>query len=186
MLNADQARERVHDVVARATKAGADAADAVFSADRSLSVSVRMGALEDVERSESEELGLRVFVGTRSASVSTSDLSSESMDALVERAIAMAREAPEDDWAGLAPEARLMRGGVPHLDLDDGAEVEPQALRDTALAAEDAARAVEGVTNSEGGGASANRAVSALATTQRVAAHASSTAAGNLCSGAIR
>lgn len=164
MLNTDQARERVHDIVARASRAGADAADAVIAADRALSVSVRMGALEDVERSESEELGLRVFVGTRSASVSTSDLSSESMDTLVERAIAMAREAPEDDWAGLAPEARLMRGGVPHLDLDDGAEVEPQALRDAALAAEDAARAVPGVTNSEGGGASANRAVSALAT----------------------
>ncbi|MCW3846202.1 metallopeptidase TldD-related protein [Sphingomonas sp. LB-2] len=164
MLNSDQARERAHDIVARASAAGADAADAVFSADRSLAVSVRMGALEDVERSESEELGLRVFVGTRSASVSTSDLSSESLDALVERAIAMAREAPEDEWAGLAPEAMLMRGGVPQLDLDDGAEAEPQALRDLALAAEDAARAVSGVTNSEGGSASASRGVSALAT----------------------
>ena len=164
MLNTDQARERVHDIVARASKAGADAADAVFAADNSLSVSVRMGALEDVERSESEELGLRVFVGTRSASVSTSDLSSESLDMLVERAIAMAREAPEDDYAGLAPEAMLMRGGAPELDLDDGAAIDPQSLRDAALAAEDAARAVAGVTNSEGGSAGANRAVSALAT----------------------
>ena len=164
MLNTDQARERVHDIVDRASKAGADAADAVISADRTLSVSVRMGALEDVERSESEELGLRVFVGSRSASVSTSDLSSDALDILVERAIAMAREAPEDEYAGLAPEARLMRGGVPQLDLDDGAEVDPQTLRDMALAAEDAARAVPGVTNSEGGSASAQRAVSALAT----------------------
>jgi PmbA protein len=164
MLNTDQARERVHDIVGRASRAGADAADAVIAADRSLSVSVRMGALEDVERSESEELGLRVFVGTRSASVSTSDLASDALDVLVERAIAMAREAPEDEWSGLAPEAMLMRGSLPALDLDDGAEIDPQTLRDVALAAEDAARAVEGVTNSEGGSAGATRAVSALAT----------------------
>lgn len=164
MLNTDQARERVHDIVGRATRAGADAADAVIAADSSLAVSVRMGALEDVERSESEELGLRVFVGARSASVSTSDLSSDSLDVLVERAIAMAREAPEDEWAGLAPEGMLMRGAAPDLDLDDGANVDPQTLRDVAMAAEDAARAVAGVTNSEGGSASATRGVSAIAT----------------------
>jgi len=164
MLNPEQACERVSDVVARARAAGADAADAVIVADRSLSVSVRMGALEDVERSESEELGLRVFVGKRSASVSTSDLGSESIDALVERVLAMAREAPEDPWAGLAPETRLLRGAPPHLDLDDGANLEPQALRDQALAVEDAARAVPGVTNSEGGNAAASRSVTAIAT----------------------
>src|SRR3982750_4135888 len=115
MLNTPQACERVSDIVARARAAGADAADAVIAADRSVSVSVRMGALEDVERSESAELGLRVFAGRRSASVSTSDLSSESMDALVERALAMAREAPEDRWSGLAPEARLLHGAPPNL-----------------------------------------------------------------------
>lgn len=164
MLNPAEACTRVHDIVSRARAAGADAADAVIAADQSLSVSVRMGALEDVERSESAELGLRVFVGKRSASVSTSDLSSGSMDTLVERVIAMAREAPEDRWAGLAPEAMLLKGAAPDLDLDDGGEAEPQALRDTALAAEDAARAVPGVTNSEGGSASANRSVTALAT----------------------
>ncbi len=164
MLTISQACERASDIVARARAAGADAADAVFAADRSLSVSVRMGALEDVERSESEELGLRVFIGRRSASVSTSDLSSASMDALVERVLAMAAEAPEDKWAGLAPEDRLLHGRPPLLDLDDGAEVEPQALKARALAAEDAARAVEGVTNSEGAGAGASRSVMALAT----------------------
>jgi PmbA protein len=164
MLTTDKARERVHDIVERARKAGADAADAVFIADRSLSVSVRMAALEDVERSESAELGLRVFTGKRSASVSTSDLSDQALDVLVERVLAMAREAPEDPWSGLAPEDRLAKRGLPLLDLDDGAEVEPQALRDLALAAEDAARSVEGVTNSEGGNASATRTVLALAT----------------------
>jgi len=164
MLTSDQARDRAQDIVARAVRAGADAADAIFAADASSEVSVRLGKLEDVGRSESEDLGLRVFVGHRSASVSTSDLSSQAMDALVERAVAMAREAPEDRWAGLAPEDRLLRGAPPALDLADREEISPAELRELAAATEDAARAVPGVTNSEGGGASASRSVIALAT----------------------
>lgn len=164
MLTTPEACERAADLVARARAAGADAADAVFAADQSLSVSVRMGALEDVERSESEELGLRVFVGRRSASVSTSDLSSASLDMLVERVVAMAKEAPEDQWAGLAPEDRLLRGNAPQLDLDDGAQVDPAGLKARALAAEEAARSVPGVTNSEGASAGASRSVMTLAT----------------------
>ena len=165
MLTPDQAQERAADLVTRARAAGADAADAVFAADAALDVSVRLGSLEDVGRSESEELGLRVFVGHRSASVSTSgDLSSDTLHSLVERAVAMAREAPEDAWAGLAPAERLLHGAPPLLDLDDGGSASPEELRDLALAAEDAARAVAGVTNSEGGGASASRSVWALAT----------------------
>jgi PmbA protein len=164
MLTHMQAQERAADLVARATAAGADAADAVFAADAALDVSVRLGKLEDVGRSESEELGLRVFVGRRSASVSTSDLSGGALGVLVERAVAMAREAPEDAWAGLAPAERLLHGTVPLLDIDDGGASSPEELRDLALAAEDAARAVPGVTNSEGGGASASRSVWALAT----------------------
>jgi len=164
MLTPDAARDRAFDIVSRARKAGADAADAVLGASASIEVSVRLGALEDVGRSEEEQLGLRVFVGQRSASVSTSDLSSEAMDALVERAVAMAREAPEDQWAGLAPEDRLMTGPIPDLDLQDADDPAPATLKQTALAAEDAARAVPGVTNSEGGGASASRVAWALAT----------------------
>jgi PmbA protein len=164
MLTPDLARDRAADIVQRATAAGADAADAVFAADAALEVSVRLGQLEDVGRSESEELGLRVFVGSRSASVSTSDLSDDAMNALVERAVAMAREAPEDRWSGLAPQERLMHGAPPLLDLDDGGEVSPAELRAVSLAAEEAARAVAGVSNSEGGGASASRVVWALAT----------------------
>jgi PmbA protein len=162
MLTPDQARDRAHDLVRRAVAAGADAADAVFAIDASTEVSVRLGKLEDVGRSEGSDLGLRVFVGQRSASVSTSD--EQGLDALVERAVAMAREAPEDRWAGLAPADRLMHGSPPQLDLDDGGDASPEALRDAALAAEDAARSVAGVTNSEGAGASAGRAVWALAT----------------------
>jgi PmbA protein len=164
MLTIDQARDRAQDIVARARAAGADAADAVFSDDTSLDVSVRLGALEDVGRSENAELGLRVFVGRRSASVSTSDLSTAALDVLVDRAVAMAREAPEDAWAGLAPEDRLLHGRAPLLDLDDGGTASPEALKQAALEAEDAARAVSGVSNSEGGGASASRSVWALAT----------------------
>lgn len=151
-------------------KAGADAADAVFAADASTDVSVRLGKLEDVGASESESLGLRVFVGKRSASVATSDLSVDATAALVERVIAMAREAPEDEWAGLAPSERLLAAAPPLLDLDDGAEVLPDALKQRALEAEDAARSVPGVTNSEGGSASAGRSVVGLATSHGFAA----------------
>lgn len=164
MLTSDQARTRAQDIVALATRAGADAADAVFAADTATEVQVRLGALEDVGRSESGDLSLRVFVGQRSASVSTSNLDPAEMAALVERAVAMARAAPEDPYAGLAPAERLLRGTPPELDLDDHGEVSPDTLKARALAAEDAARAVAGVTNSEGAGASASRAVVALAT----------------------
>ncbi len=178
MLEPDQARERAQVIVDRAHRMGADAADAVFAANASLEISVRLGALEDVGRAESGELGLRVFVGQRSASVSTSDLSDDAMVTLVERAVAMAREAPEDRWAGLAPQDRLLHGAPPLLDLADNEESTPDGLRDMALAAEDAARAIDGVTNSEGGGASASRSVWALATSHGFASAYATTSYG--------
>lgn len=164
MLTSDQARDRVQDAIARARRAGADAADAMLSSGESLSVSVRLGAVEDVGRAEHEELGLRVFVGQRSASISATDFSPAALDALAERAVAMAREAPEDPWAGLAPPERLLKGAVPQLDLDDGELGDPATMKARALEAEDAARAVPGVTNSEGGGAGSSRSIWALAT----------------------
>ena len=164
MMNIDTARAAAERLVEMARLRGADAADAVYNADTATEVSVRLGALEDVGRSENVDLGLRVFVGRRSASVSTSDFSDSALDQLVERGIVMAREAPEDEWAGLAPEERLIRGPLPTLELDDDADVSAAALKERALAAEDAARAVAGVTNSEGGSASAWRSVVALAT----------------------
>ena len=164
MLTVDAALDRLNHALSAAKAAGADAADAVYVGDASTSVSVRLGVLEDIGRSEGEEIGLRVFVGSRSASVSSSDLSASALAAVVERAVAMAREAPEDPYAGLAPADRLMTGDAPALDLDDGGDPAAERLKDMAIAAEDAARAVAGVTNSEGGGASAGRAVMALAT----------------------
>ncbi len=164
MLDPQTAADRAQSAIARARAHGADAADAILVADTALSVSVRLGQLEDVGRSEGAELGLRVFVGQRSASVSTSDLSETGLAALAERVVAMARAAPEDRWAGLAPAERLLHGAPPLLDLDDGGEVPPQVLREAALAVEDAARSVAGVSNSEGGSAGYNRAIVALAT----------------------
>lgn len=164
MLTVDAALTRLTHALAAARSAGADAADAVYSADAATNVSVRLGVLEDIGRSEGEEIGLRVFVGDRSASVSTSDLSTVALAAVVERAVAMAREAPEDEWSGLAPADRLLRGAVPDLDLEDGGQPAAETLKELALAAEAGARAVAGVTNSEGGGASAGRGIMALAT----------------------
>lgn len=164
MLDTTQAQDRVAALVERARRAGADAADAVYSGSASESVQVRLGALEDVERSESEHLDLRVFVGKRSASIGSSDLSDAALAELAERAVAMARAAPEDPYAGLAPVDRLSKGPFPDLDLRDHDEPGPQALREMALAAEDAARATPGITNSEGGSASASSRLFALAT----------------------
>jgi len=153
-------------LLARARAAGADAADASFGVDSSTSVSVRLGALEDVNRSEGAGVSLRVFVGQRHASVSGSDLSADALGELATRAVAMAREALDDPFAGLAPADQLFRGPLPDLGLDDGGEDAPDALKARALTAEDAARAVPGVTNSEGAGASASRTLSAFATTE--------------------
>jgi PmbA protein len=164
MLSIEDARQRADDLVAAARRNGADAADALYYGDASTEVQVRLGALEDVVRAEGEEIGLRVFVGQRSASVSSSDLSPDALAALVERAVAMAREAPEDPYAGLAPADRLYRGGAPALDADDGGDPAPAALKARALAAEETARAVAGVTNSDGASVSAARTVIALAT----------------------
>ncbi len=163
--------DRAADAVARARAAGADAATAHVRSSMATSVSVRLGALEDVGRSEERDLALTLYCGQRSASVSTADLSPAAIDALVERAVAMARIAPENPWAGLAPEEALMRGAVPDCDLADPAgEPDPERLRAMALAAEDAARLVPGITNSEGGTAAANISAVALATSHGFAA----------------
>ncbi len=144
---------QLHEAVAAALKAGADAAEAVFAERQSLSVGVREGALEEVEREEARDLGLRVFVGQRQATVSGSDISAEGRRKLIERAVAMARLAPEDPYAGLAPGELLAKGPFPDLDLFDATEPTAERLEDLAREAEVAARAIEGVTNSDGGSA---------------------------------
>ena len=140
----------LHDVVQAALKAGADAAEAVSAERQSLSITVRLDALEEVEREEARDLGLRVFIGQQQATVSGSDVSPQARAKLVERAVAMARLAPEDRYAGLAPKERLANGASPDLELFDPSEPSPEALEEAARAVETAARDVEGVTNSEG------------------------------------
>ncbi len=164
MLKVSEALDRARLLCDAATKAGADAADALYYCNASTSVSMRLGALEDVERSETQDISLRVFVGQRSASVSTADMDAGELQKLVERCVAMAEQAPEDPYCGLAPQELLFRGPAPDLELDDESEADPAALRVAALAAEDAARAVDGVTNSEGGSASHSRTRFALVT----------------------
>ncbi len=144
----------LNDVVAAALAAGADAAEAVSAERRALSINVREGKLEEVEREESRDLGLRVFVGKRQATVSGSDVSKEARAKLVERVVAMARLAPEDPYAGLADPDRLAKGPLKDLDLFDPSEPTPEALEARARAAEDAARAVPRVSNSDGGSGS--------------------------------
>ncbi|MEE2850941.1 MAG: TldD/PmbA family protein [Pseudomonadota bacterium] len=150
-LAAPVSTDLLNDIVKAALKAGADAAEAVSADRRSLSVGVRNGKLEDVEREESRDLGLRVFVGQRQASVSASDLSPATQARLVERAVAMARLAPEDPHAGFAPEDRLARGPFIDLDLFDPSERSAQTLEQVSAEAEAAALAVPGVARSEGG-----------------------------------
>jgi len=164
MLSPDAARDRAVSLVDLARKKGADAADAVYVGDRSQGVSVRLGNLEDVHRSEGEEIGLRVFIGQRNATISSSDLSKDALETLVERALAMAAEAPEDQYAGLAPEELLFRDAPVDLDIDDGGDPDPAELKARALAAEDVARSVEGITNSSGASASASASIFAVAT----------------------
>jgi PmbA protein len=140
----------LNDLVAAALKAGADAAEAVGAERRALSITVRLGELEEVEREESRDLGLRVFVGRRQATVSGSDISAEARARLVERAVAMARLAPEDPYAGLADPALLANGAQPDLDLYDPSEPTPEALEASARIAEEAARATPKVIISDG------------------------------------
>ena len=164
MQSPEQARKIAERLVEQGIAAGATAADALYAADRSSMVQVRLGETESVSRSEGEQIGLRLFLGQRSATVASSDLSGEALGVLVERCLAMAREAPEDPYAGLAPPALLQNGETPSLDGYDPREPDPAELRARALEAEQAGRAVEGVTNSSGAGASASASTIALAT----------------------
>ncbi|MEQ9350052.1 MAG: TldD/PmbA family protein [Alphaproteobacteria bacterium] len=151
------------DLVRRARAHGADAADGVAVRGVSLSHNQRLGQTDGVERSEGEDIGLRVFVGQRQAIVSGSDTAPAALDLLAERAVLMARVVPEDAFCGLAPAADLAQE-IPDLDLDDPAEPAPQDLAGLAAALEDAARAVPGITNSEGASASWGRTTVALVT----------------------
>src|SRR3954452_3034346 len=118
LLDQSQLIDLAERLVSAARRAGADAADAVAVRSISLSVDVRDGAVEESARAEGDDMGLRVLVGTRQAVVSTNDTKGNGADALAERAVAMARVAPEDQFAGLA-DASLLAHSFPDLDLID-------------------------------------------------------------------
>ena len=140
------------DLLGKAEKAGADAADAMLAESKGLSVNYRLGQLETVEHSESAEVGLRLLVGKRQAVVSTGDLSETSLDRLVENGLAIAKSVPEDAYVGLA-EPDQISTDFPVLDMDDGIEHDVGQLTAMASAAEAAARSMPKITNSEGGSA---------------------------------
>src|ERR1700739_2015335 len=131
-------------LVAAARRAGADTADAVALRSVSLSVDVRDGAVEESQRSESDDIGLRVLVGHKQASISTNDIKGDGLDALAERALALGRAGPDDKFAGLADPALLAKN-FPDLDLLDPEMPTVAVLEARAQAAEAAGLAVAGV-----------------------------------------
>ncbi len=139
----------LQDLLGKAKSYGATAADIVLSDSASLSVTRRNGKAEALQRSEEAEIGLRVFVGDRQAIVSSSDRSAEALDQMAERAVAMAKIVPADPYCGIADPTEIARTWA-DLDLYDPTEVSVQQLTDMADEAEDAARSIKGITNSDG------------------------------------
>ena len=159
---AGAAIDLLHDLIGRARRAGADAADAVLIEGVSLSHARRLSKTEKLERSEGKDLGLRVFIGRQQAIVSSTDRSPEALAELVERAVAMARTVPEDPYCGIADSVDITQAW-PSLDMLDPEEPAAEVLIERARAAEEAALAVTGVTNSEGAEAGWGRSSVALA-----------------------
>lgn len=169
-------------LVERARHAGAEAAEVLIAESTSLSVSWRLGKLEDVERSEGRDIGLRVFIGKRQATVSSTDTSQTALQPMIERAIAMARAAPEDPWCGLADKAQLARDW-PDLDIEDKTPpLSAEELAALAAEAEEAALAVKGVTNSGGASAGTGRSTATLVTSAGFAGTYAGTSSSFSCS----
>ena len=137
-----------------ARKNGADAADASAAVRESMSVEVRMGALEGVEREEGRSVALRAFVGKRQAAASSNDTSEAGLKALAERVVDMAKAAPEDPYCGLLEQRYRADGAHPDLEQADAARPSADALRELALECEGASLVIPGIENSGGGGAS--------------------------------
>jgi PmbA protein len=136
-----------------AQKAGADCADVSFIRGHGLDVQVRLGKVESAERSEDYQVGMRVFVGQRSASVSTGQLDADNITELAQRAVSMAKIAPEDPFARLA-NAKEQARSLPEIELFDDTSISTQALSEMALTCEAAALDTNGISNSDGASAS--------------------------------
>lgn len=158
-------RQLAGDLIGKLRSAGADAADLLLVSGSSVSVSCRLGEVEDVERSEGQDLGLRAFIGNQQAVVSTSDLSASTLDEMVSRVVAMARSAPADPYCGLANTALLAKD-IPDLDIFDPTVPDMPELIERARQCEGAARAIDGITNSEGASAGLGSSQVVLATSE--------------------
>jgi len=155
-------------------KLGATQADALVSDSTSLSLSCRVGELEDCERAESRDIGLRAMIGQQQAFVSGSAVDENALSQLAQRAVDMAQATPEDRYCGFAPKDRLA-DTFPDLDIGDDYEPSADELQAMAVACEDSARAVSGITNSEGAGAGWGSSTTALATSDGFAGSYTST-----------
>lgn len=167
----DNTLDILHDLVGAATKQGADGADAVAVDSTSTGVSWLNGALEDVERSENSDIGLRVMIGKHQAIVSSSDRRRDALVGLVTRALDMARAVPEDAYCGLADADRLLTDALPELGLYDDTDVSADSLAEYTHEMEDAMFQVDGVTTTAGGGASAGSYALAMVTSHGFAGH---------------
>lgn len=159
------------DLLTRAKRAGADQADAMLTRSTGQSATWRLGKLEQVERSEDSEVGLRVLIGQKQAIVSTGDLSKDGLEKLVGRTIGIARAVPEDRYAGLAAPEEITRAPA-RLDLDDREEPASERLAEVAATVEDAARSEPRISNSEGASASWSRSTTTLAASNGFTGHA--------------
>jgi PmbA protein len=148
-MNDSNDLDLLSDLINRARAAGADEADVILVRSTSQDATWRMGRNEGVERSEANDLGLRVLIGKRQAVVSTTDLRAGAIAEIVERALAMAKAVPEDPYCGL-PDIERLAVEIPDLDLSDDSEPSSDDLLAWAEEAEDAARGTKGITNSEG------------------------------------
>ncbi len=154
MADESDSSELLNDLIARALKAGADAADAVDIKSIALSHAQRLGEVEKVERAESRDLGLRVFFGQKQAVASSTDPGKDALAEVVARAVSMAKAVPDDENCGLADPEQILTADVPDLDIVDSEEPSTDVLAERASECEAAARAVLGITNSEGAEAS--------------------------------
>ena len=148
-ISANALRPALETLLSKAKAFGAEQADAVATHGRSLYVSVRGGEMEEVDNSEGRDIGLRVLIGQRQACVSSSDLSPQSLEKLAERAVAMAKLAPEDPYCGLAT-PDLLASDMAELELFDDANLTPADLLERAKRIEAAALGIKGVTQAEG------------------------------------
>lgn len=170
MSTSSDASSLLADLVASALRTGADTADAMLIDATSLAINYRLGKVETLERAESGDLGLRVFVGKKQAMVSATDRKPAALRELVDRAVAMAKAAPEDEYTGLDSPEQITKTW-PQLESADTKDPDATTLIALARETEEAALSVKGVTNSEGADAGTSSAEITLAASNGFAGH---------------